>query len=162
MPFQKGHKPSTETRRKMSQSRIGKYSGAQHPKWNGGRSITPNGYVLILSPNHPNASVGRRYVFEHRLVMEKFIGRKLKPFPIETVHHKNGDKLDNRIENLELVSASDHAKIHNHLEEINEFRKQNKKCQVDGNCTHCRKIIKIRNSTYMLCRNCCRKVLGHK
>jgi hypothetical protein len=53
---------------------------------------------------------GKQQIREHRYVMENFLGRKL--FPSELIHHKNGNKFDNRIENLEIVTRAQHIKIH--------------------------------------------------
>lgn len=66
--------------------------------WRGNKIMHRRGYVQVRVPNHPNAVSG--YVFEHRLVMEDHLGRLLKKN--ENVHHKNGVKDDNRLENLEL------------------------------------------------------------
>jgi len=66
--------------------------------WKGGRKLA-NKYIKIYQPDHPFCdSAG--YVLEHRLVMEQKLGRYLKPE--ESVHHINGKKDDNRIENLML------------------------------------------------------------
>jgi hypothetical protein len=64
-----------------------------------GRVKNSSGYILIYQPEHPHATKAGQ-VLEHRVVMEKMIGRYLKPH--ENVHHKNGDRTDNKPTNLEL------------------------------------------------------------
>lgn len=68
------------------------------------------GYVAVLAPEHPNR-MGSRYVYEHRMVAAQAIGRPLRRG--EIVHHVNGDKADNRAENLSVMTQSEHAKLHN-------------------------------------------------
>jgi len=82
--------------------------GDKAANWRGGRRKWKTGYIVVYAPDHPRA-VNGRYVKEHRLVMEKHLGRYL--FPWEIVHHKNGLKDDNRIENLQLLpSNAEHNK----------------------------------------------------
>lgn len=77
--------------------------GKKHWNWKGKTKIS--GYIYLKSKNHPSAVVGG-YVAEHRLVMERELGRYLTVN--EEVHHKNGVKDDNRIENLEMVIKKQH------------------------------------------------------
>ena len=105
----------------VDKSAIMKEALKRHPRplgekahhWKGGRCIVraKNGreYVLIHAPNHPRSNRDG-YIFEHRLVMEKVLGRYLEPW--EYPHHKNGNGLDNRPENLELKTRKGHARSH--------------------------------------------------
>ena len=73
--------------------------GDKNHAWKGGRIVEGGGYVLVKSREHPNAN-NNGYVLEHRLVMEKKLGRYLLPH--ENVHHKDGVRDNNSPDNLEL------------------------------------------------------------
>ena len=93
---------SIEMRRKMSEAHKRK-----NPNWKGERTFR-NGYIIILCKDHP---CGRTQVKEERLIVEKHLGRYLRPE--EIVHHKNGDKQDNRLANLQVVNGrSEHTRLH--------------------------------------------------
>lgn len=124
----KGKKFSTEHKMKISEAKKGKKRGdfwwgykisnAQKgkiitkemrqnmslAKWQHGRMS--NGYLkkTIFGDNKTTRTT------EHRFVMEQHLGRKLTDK--EVVHHKNGDRADNRIENLELMTWSEHSRMH--------------------------------------------------
>ena len=82
-------------------------SGELSSQWKGGRIKGSGGYILVSMRGHPKADKGG-YVFEHVLVMQKYLKRHI--CKNELVHHKNGIKDDNRIENLELMLKSVHCK----------------------------------------------------
>lgn len=89
--------------------------------WNGGFRNTSKGYRQVLCPNHPR-SESSGYVMEHILVWEKETG---VPVPENCcIHHLNGDKSDNRIENLCMMASGAHSSFHNSRRKMsNETKK---------------------------------------
>lgn len=98
--------PETEFKKGM----LGEKSG----RWNGGKSMHDLGYVRIYFPSHPYAN--GRYVFEHRLVVEKMIGRYLEPH--EPVHHlfKKTDNLPHQL--MAFTGKRAHNKFHKDPESV--------------------------------------------
>jgi len=86
--------------------------GNKHPNWKGGRYID-KGYILIWKPDHPTSNK-HGYVYEHRLVMEQYNSRFLTKD--EHIHHIDGNTQNNKIENLLIVSKSEHMILHNTID----------------------------------------------
>ncbi len=103
-------KEQTEATKKALREKYpnGRY-GKDAANWKGGRTRGGKGYTYIFNPDHPKAT-RRGYVMEHRLVMEKKLGRYLTDN--EVVHHKNGIIDDNKIENLEVCTRKQHFQHH--------------------------------------------------
>ncbi len=80
--------------------------GAKNPMWKGGRTVASNGYVLIRVGTEHHLADCRGYAYEHRLVAEKKLGRRLRPG--EVPHHINGIRTDNRPQNIEVVRSRAH------------------------------------------------------
>jgi hypothetical protein len=75
----------------------------------------PDSYKVVERNGYRMRRSGKWYRYEHRIVMEEHLGRSLRSD--EIVHHINGDKHDNRIENLELIAGGTSAHARHHLAE---------------------------------------------
>jgi len=111
--FKIGHQPWNKGLRGLHFSQAtefkkGQFSLEKHPNWKGG-IVLYHGYVRVRMPDHP-FSDSRGYIRQHRLIIEKHIGRYLTP--VETVHHIDGNKTNNSLNNLMLfISRSSHVRF---------------------------------------------------
>lgn len=104
--------------------------------WSGGWLNRTTGYIYV--------KIDGKNVPEHKLVMERLIGRQL--LPDEVVHHINGVKTDNRPENLRLMKNGEHSALH---------AEQNRMLNIGRKCLCCLKVKKIHARG--LCERCYHK-----
>lgn len=81
-------------------------NGYKNSNWNGGRYKTTAGYILISCPGHPKASPQTNYIPEHILLWEQGHNQVLPQGYV--IHHLNGIKGDNRLENLTALPRGKH------------------------------------------------------
>ena len=109
--YMRRHNLPTRSKAKRNQK------GEANSYWKGGRHINEQGYVEIYMPEYAHTRPNG-YVREHIYVAEKMLGRPLKFYGRgdmrnEVVHHINGIKTDNREENLLVLTAGEHIRLHN-------------------------------------------------
>lgn len=124
-----------------SSGRTGK--GADGLRWNGGRHVTASGYVRLWDPD-------TAYRYEHRVVAEQMLGRPLERG--EQVHHLNGNKTDNRPENLVILGIREHAQLH----EAHHFQRASRWSVRFDACIDCGRT-SVRHASHGRCRSCGKK-----
>ena len=112
--------------------------------WEIKKIIHKGDYEYALVPDHPNATKNG-YVLLHRVVMENYIGRLLTPD--EVVHHKDHNKKNNDISNLELLTSKEHFRLHSN-EKPNTY--------LILKCPQCGKIFNMRHYKVVSIYGCAR------
>ena len=124
----------------------GRFLAEKSSNWRGGR-YKSDGYVWVYCPEHPTAK-DKRYVLEHRLIVEKFLGRYLKK--AEFVHHKDGKRDNNKLNNLVLLNAGEHSILHSKDREVAGWSRKYASCVLCGKTTY-------KHAGRGLCKKCYRK-----
>ena len=122
--------------------------------WAGGKYLS-HGYIRILKPSHPT-SCKDGYILEHRYKIEKYLKRKLKIS--EIVHHIDGNKMNNNISNLSILTRRNHAILHtlkNNKFGINSYFRPSKH-PLFFHCEYCHKKFE-NNRSLPLIRFCSKK-----
>lgn len=132
--------------------------GDRNPQWKDGTRISQEGYRLIrVNYEHPNQQAGG-YILEHRFVMSQHLSRPLHPN--EIVHHKDHNKLNNHIDNLEITTREDHQKDHH--TRIKKLKKVCPNCgkpySKHGTAANNRSKFCSRECRYAIGNSLCRKV----
>lgn len=111
----------------------GRPNSGRHPNFKSGKTISSHGYVLIFKGIEHHLSDVRGYAYEHRLVMEEKLGRRLKPE--EQVHHIDEDTQNNSPENLMLAESLIHHRfIHRKSSDKKGYKEKNQMVSCECGC----------------------------
>lgn len=123
-------------------------------RWVGGRRVVRGGYITVWDPDHPLARADG-YVFEHRKVAWD---AGLFSDPSMHVHHINGQVDDNRVKNLQALTAAEHQAVH-HLHDVESYDRCRLRVRSElgqRSCEVCGIDITARRIDATVCGNTCR------